>query len=176
MFCCRNDFPQYRLYLLCILLGSLCFAAKVHAAGGEQFGSNFPIVFPLLAPKLSSEYGLRKHPVFKTVKHHSGVDLAAPKDSHVRVIMPGQVIFADRLGSYGKLVSVVHADGYVSMYGHLDEILVLPGQRVAAGDIVGRVGSTGRATGPHLHFEWRKNGKALDPLKAFPALGSQAEG
>ena len=110
------------------------------------------------------------------VRHHSGVDLAAPKYSHVRAVLDGNVVFADSHGGYGKLVTIEHADGFVSLYGHLDEITVNPGQRIKAGELVGRVGSTGLATGPHLHFEWRKNGKPIDPFKVLPALTQPASG
>ncbi len=158
------------LIILCSLL--LSSATLVTA---ERY-PNFAVVFPLLGPRLSSEFGTRRHPIYRSIRHHSGVDLAAPKDSHVRVISEGIVIFADRYGSYGKLVSVEHAEGYVSLYGHLNQIDVKPGQKVSAGDIIGRVGETGAATGPHLHFEWRRSGKALDPLEVFPALAEGAEG
>jgi murein DD-endopeptidase MepM/ murein hydrolase activator NlpD len=134
------------------------------------------VVFPIMAPRLSSGYGSRKHPVFKSVRHHNGVDLAAPENSHVRAILPGVVIFADTHGGYGKLVTVKHKNGYSSLYGHLSEIRVNPGERIKAGDIIGRVGTTGKVTGPHLHFEWRKNGEPIDPLKVFPALAADAEG
>lgn len=134
------------------------------------------IVFPLMSPRLSSNFGVRKHPVYKSRRHHSGVDLAAPERSHVRTIREGRVIFAGELGSYGKLVSVQHSGGYVSMYGHLSEYSVEIGQSVAAGEVIGLVGATGTATGPHLHLEWRKDGKALDPLEVFPELIKKAEG
>lgn len=134
------------------------------------------VVFPIMAPKLSSGYGSRKHPVYRSVKHHNGVDLAAPENSHVRVIAAGTVIFADSYAGYGKLVTVRHKGGYTSLYGHLSDIRVNPGAKLKAGDILGRVGSTGKVTGPHLHFEWRLNGKPIDPLKVFPALAAEAEG
>jgi murein DD-endopeptidase MepM/ murein hydrolase activator NlpD len=134
------------------------------------------LVFPVMGPRLSSAYGPRKHPVQKFTKHHNGVDLAAPPNSHVRAVASGTVVFSDSYAGYGKLVTLQHRDGYVSMYGHLSATRVNPGQRVRAGEIVGTVGSTGVATGPHLHFEWRKNGKPLDPLKAFPNLTDIADG
>lgn len=134
------------------------------------------IVFPLVAPKLSSDFGVRRHPIFRTVRHHSGVDLQAPENSHVRTVAAGRVIFAGKHGSYGKLVTVLHEGGYTSLYGHLSEFRVNVGAIVTAGEIVGRVGSSGAATGPHLHFEWRRNGEAIDPLTVFPSLAGQAEG
>lgn len=153
----------------------LVSAAQSFAALPSILGSS-PIVFPLLSPKLSSGYGNRNHPVAHYVRHHNGVDLAAPKHTHVRAVLQGTVVFADNYAGYGKLVTVEHADGFVSLYGHLSEIRVNPGQKVAAGKILGLVGSTGLATGPHLHFEWRRNGKAIDPLEVFPAIAETPEG
>lgn len=134
------------------------------------------VVFPIMAPKLSSVYGNRKHPLYRTTRHHNGVDLAAPENSHVRAIASGTVVFADSYAGFGKLVTIKHKAGYSSLYGHLSEIRVNPGDRIKAGDILGRVGSTGNVTGPHLHFEWRRKGEPIDPLKVFPALASEAEG
>ncbi|MCB0358087.1 MAG: M23 family metallopeptidase [Bdellovibrionales bacterium] len=134
------------------------------------------VVFPVMAPRLTSSFGMRNHPVRKRVRHHSGVDLAAPMGSHVRAISGGRVVFAGNYGGYGKLVTVLHRGGYSSLYGHLSDILVNVGQTLRPGDIVGRVGQSGLATGPHLHFEWRKDGRPLDPLKTFPELAADAEG
>lgn len=137
---------------------------------------NTTIVFPLLAPRMTSDFGTRKHPIFRRSKHHSGIDLAAPENSHVRAIAQGIVVFAGEHGGYGKLITIAHEDGFVSLYGHLNEMKVGVGKRVRAGDIIGRVGSTGWSTGDHLHFEWRKDGEALDPLEVFPYLAQEAEG
>ncbi len=137
---------------------------------------NKTIVFPLLAPRLSSKYGNRKHPIVKAVKHHSGVDLAAPEKSHVRSISDGVVIFAGTLPGYGNVVSIKHDGEFISLYGHLSTIDAKTGDAVNAGAVIGRVGSTGRATGPHLHFEWRKSGKPLNPLKYFPELAADSSG
>lgn len=134
------------------------------------------IVFPLLAPRLSSSYGYRKHPIKKMTKHHAGVDLAAPEKSHVRAVMTGTVVFAGMLPGYGNTVSILHGDNKLSLYGHLREIHVETGARVEAGKIIGLVGSTGAATGPHLHFEWRVNGKPVDPMSIFPHIAEEALG
>lgn len=163
----------FRMIYISALALALLVAPELSAA--QAFNPD-TVVFPILAPKLSSKYGKRKHPILRSTRHHSGVDLAAPANSHIRAIADGKVVFADRHGGYGKLVTILHGDGYSSMYGHLSEITVNPGQEVSAGDIIGRVGSTGRASGPHLHFEWRLNGKPQDPLKVFPSLAEKAEG
>lgn len=134
------------------------------------------VVFPLLAPRYSSKYGVRHHPVFRRSSHHNGIDLAAPENSHVRTIASGYVLFAGRYGGYGKLVTVKHPSGLTSMYGHLSEIRVEVGERLKPGQIIGRVGSTGVSTGCHLHFELRRDGKPVDPLKVFPYLLDVAQG
>lgn len=134
------------------------------------------IVFPILAPKFSSGFGTRKHPVFANNIHHNGLDIAAPEYSHVRAVLSGVVIFAGVYAGYGKLVSIQHKNGNASVYGHLSEIRVNVGQRVKTGSIIGRIGSTGVSTGPHLHFEWRKNGVSLNPMLVFPSLFKQPVG
>jgi murein DD-endopeptidase MepM/ murein hydrolase activator NlpD len=159
--------------LLICAIGAPSFQVAV---AGAQTSSAHSIVFPLMAPRISSTFGSRNHPVRKVHRHHNGIDLAAPENSHVRAVAAGLVVFADEYAGYGKLVTIKHQDGYISLYGHLNDIRVNPGKRVNPGDIIGRVGSTGLATGPHLHFEWRKNGKSIDPLKVFPALAKDATG
>jgi murein DD-endopeptidase MepM/ murein hydrolase activator NlpD len=157
-----------------IAIGGLPYNTLFAAA--FELAPPFSIVFPLMSPKISSKFGSRKHPVYRHVRHHSGVDLAAPKNSHVRAVASGQVIYASKHGGYGNLISLQHADGYTSLYGHLNEIHVSVGDNIVAGEVIGTVGATGIATGPHLHFEWLYHGKALDPLKVFPALASKAQG
>lgn len=134
------------------------------------------LVFPILAPRLSSGYGNRAHPIFKATKHHSGLDLAAPEKSHVRSVLKGMVIFAGTLPGYGKIVSIKHNDKFVSLYGHLSSIEVKAGDQISAGTVIGRVGQTGHATGPHLHFEWRRDGKPINPLTVFPEIASDPVG
>ncbi|MCB0322088.1 MAG: M23 family metallopeptidase [Bdellovibrionales bacterium] len=170
---------SYRKWLAHGGTGLLLFALGVpHAAplATAQQVSAGTIVFPLMAPRLSSTYGVREHPIRKVHRHHNGVDLAAPVNAHVRAVAPGKVVFADSYAGYGKLVTIQHDNGFTSLYGHLHEIRVDPGELVNAGDIIGRVGSTGVATGPHLHFEWRHHGEPMDPLEVFPSLARDAEG
>lgn len=144
-----------------------------NASGSPQLS----IVFPLLSPRLSSQFGSRKHPVYKSIRHHNGVDLAAPMNSHVRAVSAGRVIFAGSYAGFGKLVTIEHDGGaYHSLYGHLNDVLVNTGERVESGDMVGRVGQTGTATGPHLHFEWRHKGKPIDPLSVFPSMLQPGQG
>lgn len=137
---------------------------------------NQKLVYPLVYDRVSGKFGKRKHPIYKRVRHHSGIDLAAPKGAHVRAVTKGKVIYADTYGGFGKLVTIYHGTGFTSLYGHLSEVLVNIGEEVDAGEVIGKVGSTGNSTGPHLHFEWREDGKAVDPLTILPGLTSSAEG
>lgn len=113
---------------------------------------------------LASPYGWRRHPMGGTPGHHWGIDIASPAGTPVLATMPGAVAYAGPYGSYGLVVYVVHRNGWSSLYGHLSSALVRPGQRVACAQIIGRVGSTGLSTGPHLHFELRYRGYPVDPL------------
>ena len=134
------------------------------------------IVFPLMSAKLSSKYGYRTHPVHKVRRHHKGIDLAVPSETQVRTISAGRVLFAGFYAGYGNLVTIEHKGSYVTLYGHLNSLLVKTGDEVSMGEIIATVGKTGTATGPQLHFELRKDGENLDPLKFFPSFTAKAEG
>jgi lipoprotein NlpD len=101
---------------------------------------------------------------------HDGIDIAAPEGTPIRAVERGEVIYADQLRGYGNIVIVRHADGLVSVYAHNETNLVRQGQNVSRGEMIARVGSTGRVSGPHLHFEIRKNNTAQDPLRFLPPL------
>ncbi len=133
-------------------------------------------VYPVMGPRMSSDFGIRKHPVRRVVRHHDGIDLAAPIGAPIRSIAKGQVMYADPHGGYGRYIVISHADGYTSHYGHCEKVEVSPGQNVAAGEIIGTVGSSGVSTGPHLHFEIRRNGTPHHPEKDLPGLDEQSAG
>lgn len=118
---------------------------------------NTALLFPLSMPAtISSAFGWRVHPITGTHRMHSGTDLAAPMGTPVLAAYEGEVAVADSLGGYGLTVIVRHEAGtQESRYGHLSEILVRVGDWIEQGTVIGRVGSTGMSTGPHLHFEWR---------------------
>lgn len=97
--------------------------------------------------------------------HHNGIDLAAPKGLPLIAAASGIVREAERKRSYGNRIIIDPADGYATIYSQLDEILVKAGQSVRQGALIGKVGSSGISTGPHLHFELRQNGIAIDPLE-----------
>ncbi len=113
---------------------------------------------------ISSPYGWRIHPVRKKRSFHAGIDLAAPKGTAIYNVAPGRVIYTGSRGGYGKLVIVSHENGLSTRYAHCSQILVKNGQYVKEGQLIAKVGATGVATGCHLHFEVRKNGKTQNPV------------
>jgi murein DD-endopeptidase MepM/ murein hydrolase activator NlpD len=112
--------------------------------------------------RLSSPFGRRGG------RPHEGIDLSAPRGTPVRAAEAGKVIHAGRLRDYGKVVVVKHAGAYRSVYAHLDSIAVREGQFVERGQPIGRVGETGNATGPHLHFEIRRGPRPRNPILYLP--------
>lgn len=119
---------------------------------------NVNLLFPLSIPAaITSAFGWRIHPVMGASRFHSGTDLGAPQGTPVLAAFSGKVTIADFMGGYGLTVVVRHQkDTEETLYGHLSEIFVKPGETVKQGEVIGRVGSTGLSTGPHLHFEFRK--------------------
>lgn len=115
--------------------------------------------------RISSPYGYRIHPILNTKKLHSGTDIPAPIGTPAVAIDNGTVIFSGVQSGYGNTLMIKHNDGKVTLYAHNDELLVSVGERVQKGQVVTKIGSTGRSTGPHLHFEVRINGKTTDPMK-----------
>jgi murein DD-endopeptidase MepM/ murein hydrolase activator NlpD len=113
---------------------------------------------------INSPFSFRTDPITGEIRHHNGVDLKAKYGDPVYAAAGGRVIFTGISGGYGNLIIVAHANGYNTYYGHLSKICVTQGQKVRRGILIGKVGATGRVTGPHLHFEVRKNGKPQDPL------------
>jgi len=120
---------------------------------------------PLKFSRVSSGFGRRFHPILKRWRNHNGTDYSAPKGTPIRAIGRGTISFSGTKGGYGKHVRVKHNGKYASSYSHLSRIAVRNGTSVRQGDIVGYVGSTGLATGPHLHFEFYVNGKYSDYRK-----------
>ncbi|MBK9144761.1 MAG: peptidoglycan DD-metalloendopeptidase family protein [Candidatus Melainabacteria bacterium] len=121
------------------------------------------MAMPLKA-KLTSPFGWRRHPIFRTRKFHTGIDLAGPRRSPIRASDSGHVLFTGWYGGYGKVVIVSHGKNVSTLYAHLSSISVSKGDNVSKGDILGLEGTTGFATGPHLHFEVRIDGKPKNPL------------
>ena len=119
---------------------------------------------PLESAALTSGYGMRIHPVLGGRRAHKGVDLAQPTGTPVYATADGVISKAEWFSSYGLYISMEHGGNIQTRYGHLSRLNVAAGQQVRKGDLIGYVGSTGRSTGPHLHYEVRINGLAVNPI------------
>ena len=124
------------------------------------------MIKPLNHIRITSNFTHRRyHPIQKRWKAHLGTDLGAKRGTPILAVAKGKVIFAGWKGGYGKVIKIKHADGYVSLYAHQSRLKVKKGEYVSQGDVIGFVGSTGRSTGPHLHFGIYKNGRAINPMR-----------
>lgn len=128
-----------------------------------------PSIRPLIDGRITDKFGMRLHPIIEKMKRHPGIDIAAEKGTEVFATAAGKV---DKIvtqykvnQSYGKYIIIDHGYGIKTLYGHLSKVLVKAGQQVDRRKPIGLVGETGRATGPHLHYEVRKDGHVEDPLK-----------
>ncbi len=128
-----------------------------------------PIHNPAPGYAVSSSFGIRRDPLLGTPALHAGMDFRVPYGMPVRASGAGKVVKAGWNGGYGRMVEVEHADGLTTRYAHMSKISVSVGDTVQRGTIVGKVGSSGRSTGPHLHYEVRRDGTAVDPLKFIKA-------
>jgi murein DD-endopeptidase MepM/ murein hydrolase activator NlpD len=117
----------------------------------------------------SSGFGVRLDPFLRAPAMHTGLDIRGSWGDPVRATAAGQVVSAGWSGGYGKMVEIDHGNGLSTRYGHLSSIEVEEGQTIRIGQVVGRIGSTGRSTGPHLHYETRIDGEAVDPQKFLRA-------
>jgi murein DD-endopeptidase MepM/ murein hydrolase activator NlpD len=126
-----------------------------------------PVTAPLAEYELGSPFGVREDPINGRSSFHTGLDLDAPYDSKVYATAPGVVTYAGYRGDYGKIVEIDHGNGIATRYAHLHQYTVSVGQHVAAHQQIGYLGSTGRATGPHVHYEVVVNGEPQDPAKFF---------
>ena len=124
---------------------------------------------------ITSHFGQRVDPITGASSTHTGVDIGAATGTPIPAAKDGVVIAAGPRGGYGNAIEVAHADGTSTLYAHASEVDVTPGEHVAAGDILGLVGQTGRTTGPHLHLEVRKAGQFLDPQTALKTYRLRAE-
>jgi murein DD-endopeptidase MepM/ murein hydrolase activator NlpD len=128
-----------------------------------------------VTPEVSSGYGKRKDPIDGSSRFHTGVDVAAPEGSPVLAAAAGVVRRAGRRGGYGNAVEVDHGGGLSTLYGHASKLAVKEGEHIVAGQAIAAVGHTGRATGSHLHFEVRQDGKPTDPQSALNGWGERAD-
>jgi murein DD-endopeptidase MepM/ murein hydrolase activator NlpD len=132
--------------------------------------ASVPVRRPVLGdPDISSGFGMRIDPFIRAPAMHTGMDFRGDTGDPARATADGTVTIAAWQGGYGKMVEIDHGNGLATRYAHLSDIGVKVGQRVRAGHIIGKIGSTGRSTGPHLHYETRVNGEAVDPRKFLRA-------
>ncbi|MDR7036766.1 murein DD-endopeptidase MepM/ murein hydrolase activator NlpD [Methylobacterium sp. BE186] len=153
---------------------ALALAQAQRARGDEQrlrrIAADLPLRRPILgAFSLSSAFGTRLDPFTRGLALHTGLDLKAEFGEPARATASGHVTAAEPAGGYGNMVEIDHGHGVVTRYAHLARLAVTPGQWVRAGDVVGRVGSTGRSTGSHLHYETRIDGEPVDPQRFLRA-------
>ncbi|GAA0771485.1 M23 family metallopeptidase [Roseibium denhamense] len=134
--------------------------------------ARLPVSRPVRNAAISSGYGPRMDPFLGQLALHTGIDFKAPYGSRVFATAPGTVVKAGWQGGYGKMVEIRHASGFVTRYAHLSKLRVSKGDHVITGDLVGNVGSTGRSTGPHLHYEVRRHDRPNNP-SAFLNAGDQ---
>lgn len=140
---------------------------SVYAFTGGSSGSSAAGFLWPLSGRITSGYGWRRDPFTKRRDFHTGIDIKGPTGRIIRASKAGRVVYSGWMGGYGRVVVIDHGKDYSTLYAHCSSLLVRKGQRVSAGQAIGKVGSSGRATGPHLHFEVRYRNKAMNPLKVL---------
>jgi murein DD-endopeptidase MepM/ murein hydrolase activator NlpD len=118
---------------------------------------------------VTSRYGNRWHPIFKEYRKHNGIDIGASYGASVMAADSGVIIISEYSSSYGNYIVISHGNGITTLYAHLSKRLVKEGDKVAQGSVIGKIGSTGNSTGPHLHYEISKNGATVNPLTYYDA-------
>jgi murein DD-endopeptidase MepM/ murein hydrolase activator NlpD len=137
----------------------------------KSLANQLPLTKPVASSAITSRFGTRLDPFLRRPALHTGVDFRAPKGYPVHSTAAGTVVTAEYSGGYGKMVEIDHGNGVSTRYGHLSRISVKAGDTVGKGVIVGRAGSTGRSTGPHVHYEVRIDGEPIDPMRYIRAGG-----
>ena len=150
--------------------GRVSVTGEVEAA--PRFAVSVPSRMPVDGVTLTSGFGMRDHPILRRRARHNGVDLAAPTGTPVYATADGVVEMAQRYSSYGNYVQIGHGGDIETRYAHLSSYTVSAGEHVQMGDLIGYVGSTGRSTGPHLHYEVRVANEAVNPI---PYMVAQLE-
>lgn len=144
---------------------------------GQRTTATTTVAVPSRTPlddyRMSSNYGMRTHPVLGGLRGHKGIDMAAPTGTPIYATADGLVTKSERFSSYGNFISIDHGADLETRFAHLSRMAVSAGQRVRKGDLIGYVGSTGRSTGPHLHYEVRVAGMAVDPTPYMTETGGE---
>ena len=172
-YCHRGRFVKYGKILAAQYIGSSETFSAFYFDSGNQAGYYDETGAPLrkMFMRIPVKFGMRTssfstrrfHPISKRYKRHTGIDYGAPHGTPIHATAGGTVEFAGRRGAYGKLVIIRHPNGYKTYYGHCSRLLVKKGSQVKQGQVIAKVGRTGQATGPHVHYETRINGKPVNP-------------
>lgn len=141
-----------------MLLGLWAYGASLQTGSAAEYG------FAPVSGQMSSPFGWRTDPMTGSQRFHGGIDLAASAGMPVYAPQAGIVMFSGTYGGYGKVVVLNHGNSLFTLYGHNSRLLVKPGDSVQRGQVISQVGSTGRSTGPHLHFEVHYNGQYVNPV------------
>lgn len=164
LFSSWQNFEETGNAALAASVGKSPLSAAARAAAGIAGPISIPSRTPLEGMTMTSNFGLRIHPVLGGARAHKGVDLAAPVGTPIYATADGLVGKAAWFGGYGLYVQLQHGNNLETRYGHMSRLNVAEGQHVRKGDVIGFVGSTGRSTGPHLHYEVRVSGAAVNPI------------
>lgn len=160
-------------------LKTLAVAAKDYRrARVEAYRARLASITPSIRPcrgELTSEFGNRVHPVYGIGRFHGGCDFTAPHGTDIHSTAAGTVVHADWLGGYGRTVEIDHGRGVKTLYAHCSELKVKKGEKVEKGQLIGLVGTTGLSSGPHCHYEVRKNNKQIDPKPYLPSADVEEE-
>ena len=141
------------------------YPSSSNGSSSSQVRGSGELIWPVPgSSRISSYYGYRVHPIFNTQKFHSGIDIPAPQGSPIVASDSGIVIYSGWQGGYGNVVMISHGNDVVTVYAHNSANVVSVGDYVDAGQTISLCGSTGYSTGPHSHFEVRKNGSTTDPM------------
>lgn len=139
-------------------------AALTRLEDVRDTAKRMPFANPAPGKDITSRFGNRPDPFLGGLAMHAGIDFRSPVGGEIRSTGAGKIIAAGPAGGYGNMVEIDHGFGLTTRYGHMSRVLVKAGDEVASGDVIGLSGNTGRSTGPHLHYEVRRNGSALDPM------------
>ncbi len=162
----KMDLLARQLYIQSKSFDEVVDLCKQH----DEMLASIPAIQPVSNKDLkqtASGYGMRIDPIYKTKKFHAGMDFSANIGTPVYATGNGTVVSAKWEGLYGNCITIDHGFGYVTLYAHLSKIRVKKGQKVTRGEIIGDVGSTGKSTGPHLHYEVHVNGQIVNPVNYY---------
>ncbi len=164
LFSSWQNFEETGHAALAASVGRSPLSAAARAAAGIAGPVSIPSRTPLNGLTMTSNFGMRVHPVLGGMRAHKGVDLSAPVGTPIYATADGVVGKASWFGGYGLYVQLEHGNDLETRYGHMSRLAVAEGQHIHKGDVLGYVGTTGRSTGPHLHYEVRVNGVAVNPI------------